>query len=267
MKIGIFDSGIGGLTVLHRALSYLPNEDFLFYADEAHVPYGTKTKEEILEYTTGAVEFLTKAGCRAVVLACNTATSVAVTKLREEFDVPIIGIEPAVKPAIAHANELSAEGGRGGRVLVIATPMTAKEKKLHDLVERVDSHHLVDILATPKLVEFAQKGEFNSPAVENYLKEVFQDTVLSDYSALVLGCTHFNLFKDTLSGFFGTQCQLLDGSEGCARNLAAIVEKEGFAKGECGNVTYFSSGEEVKDETRLAFYRQILERLSEMEKY
>ncbi len=259
MKIGIFDSGIGGLTVLHRALIELPKEDYIFYADEEHVPYGTKTREEILAYTTNAVEFLVKQGCEIVVLACNTATSVAAEELRKNVKVPILGIEPAVKPALEHSNHK--------RVLVIATPMTVKEKKLKDLLHRVDEEHRVDVMATPQLVEFAQREEFNSKEVKQYLKEKFQEICPSDYSEVVLGCTHFNLFKDVLREYFGPDCELIDGSFGTVRNLSATAKRMNLAEGQKGSVTFYSSGKKVEGGEKLAFFHRILERLTEMEQY
>ena len=122
MKIGFFDSGIGGLSVLHHALKVFPNEQFLFFADKKHVPYGEKTSEQVLEYTSEAVEFMIENDVKAIVIACNTATSVAITTLREKYDLPIIGMEPAVKKALDENDTM--------RVLVCATPITVRGKKL-----------------------------------------------------------------------------------------------------------------------------------------
>lgn len=100
VRIGFFDSGIGGMTVLHQALQLLPNDDYIFYADTLHVPYGEKTKEEVRKYIFDAVDFMANQGIKALVIACNTATSIAVDDLRQKYDFPILGIEPAVKPAV-----------------------------------------------------------------------------------------------------------------------------------------------------------------------
>ena len=125
MKIGFFDSGIGGLTVLSEALKRLPHHEYLYYADTEHAPYGKRPKEEVLMYVLEAVDFLVQQGAQMIVIACNTATSIAITTLREKYDIPIIGMEPAVKPAI----ECVSDGSK--RVLVTATPLTLKEEKMH----------------------------------------------------------------------------------------------------------------------------------------
>ena len=154
MKIGIFDSGIGGLSVLYEAMQLLPHEQFIYYADEKHVPYGEKTREEIIGYVDEIIQFMIDHDCKAIVIACNTATSAAVALMRKKYDIPIIGMEPAVKKAVdLYGNQ---------KVLVCATPITVKGKKMLDLVERVDKDHLVDLVALPKLVRFAEKQEFNS---------------------------------------------------------------------------------------------------------
>ena len=128
MNIGIFDSGIGGMTLLHQAMIMLPQENFIFYADIDHVPYGTKTKEQVISYVDEVMQFMLAHDCKAVVIACNTATSVAAEIMREKYEIPIIGIEPAVKPAV--------EQSAGKRVMVVATPLTIREEKLKNLVEK-----------------------------------------------------------------------------------------------------------------------------------
>ena len=174
MKIGIFDSGIGGLSLLHQAMITLPEVDYVFYADVDNVPYGEKTNEQIREYVDRAVGFLVDKGCEAVVLACNTATSAAITYLRNKYQLPIIGIEPAVKPACQH--------NRDKRIMVVATPVTAAGVKLKNLIMKYDINHKVDVVALPKLVRFAQKDEFNSANVMNYLNNEFAGYNFNDYS-------------------------------------------------------------------------------------
>lgn len=153
MNIAIFDSGIGGLSVLYQAKRMLPEAHFLYYADEDHVPYGEKTREQILTYTDEAVRFLLEQGADAIVLACNTATSVAAATLRDRYPLPIIGMEPAVKLALNQDDT--------HRVLVAATPITIRGNKLKCLVEHYDGHHLVDLLPLPGLVRFAEKGIYS----------------------------------------------------------------------------------------------------------
>lgn len=253
MRIGLFDSGIGGLTLLECALRYLPEEEYFFYADSDHVPYGEKKKEEILQYSESAVQFLIQQGCDVIVIACNTATSVAAGYLREKYDLPIIGIEPAVKPAVAHSNHR--------RVLVMATETTVREKKLKDLIDRVDEEHLVDMVAMPGFVKFAERGEFENEDIAEYIRSQLKGKQVSDYSEVVLGCTHFNHFVKQIREVFGPGCEILDGSEGTIRNLVRIVQKKQFpSHGKC-EITYFQSGRRVTDSATLKFYESVVERL------
>ena len=206
MNIGIFDSGIGGLTLLHQALVMLPNEKYIFYADTDNAPYGTKSSAQVITLVDNVMRFMTEHDCKAVVIACNTATAAAAETMRRKYQIPIIGIEPAVKPAVRESH--------GKRVLVAATPLTVREEKLQNLVKRVDDAHLVDLLALPRLVEFAERGEFESDAVEQYLREALSAYALEKYGELVLGCTHFNYFKDTFRKILPKDVHMIDGSEG-----------------------------------------------------
>ncbi len=216
MKIGIFDSGIGGLSVLHEAYHRLPGQEYIFYADVEHVPYGLKTPKQITEYAIDNTQFLIDKGAQALVVACNTATSVAIKELRRRFDIPILGMEPAVKPAV--------EGTEDKRIMVIATPVTIREDKLKNLLHRVDEDHRVDLMAMPRLVEFAEKEVFDTNEVSDYIKGQFANFDPSDYCALVLGCTHFNYFKPSLKEFFGPETLLIDGNYGTIHHLADVLD-------------------------------------------
>ena len=235
MKIGFFDSGLGGLTVLDKALRLMPDEDYIYYADEGHVPYGEKTADQILLFSSAAVDFLQKQGCKAVVIACNTATSVAIEQLRARFSLPIIGIEPAVKPAVEHA------GSR--RILVMATPVTVRESKLKELIASLDAEDSVDLLAMPELVRFCEAEEYDSPAVRAYIAGRLEGKDPAAYSDLVLGCTHFNHFRSVLAEFFPPELQIIDGSMGTVRNLKRILEETGSRGGGSGRVdVYITDG-------------------------
>ena len=195
MKIGIFDSGIGGLSIVPAVRRALPSADIIYYADVKNVPYGEKKPSEILEYSMTAADFLVSRGAEAVVVACNTATSVAVAALREKYEapdvnIPIIGMEPAVKKALDTCH--------GGRVLVAATPVTVKGKKLRDLVDRYDVGRRTDARPMPKLVHLAEAEDFDA---EEYIKTELSGFDMSQYSALVLGCTHFPLISEYISDF------------------------------------------------------------------
>lgn len=274
MNIGIFDSGIGGLTILHQAMILMPQEKFLFYADTDHVPYGTKSREQVISYVDQVIQFMISHDCKAVVIACNTATAVAAELMRNRYAfLPIIGIEPAVKPAVKESG--------GKRVLVVATPLAVHEKRLKNLVERVDDAHLVDLLELPGLVEFAERGEFVSEQVTTYLQERFADYKLEQYGELVLGCTHFNYFKDTFQKLMPSHIHLIDGSLGTVRQLMRVLStKELLILSESQpnennhweilknstNVQYYTSGRLITDILQLNTIEHLHERLEQMRK-
>lgn len=272
MNIGIFDSGIGGITLLHQAMVSLPNEKYIFYADVDHVPYGTKSKEDVVGFVDEVMKFMIEHNCKAVVIACNTATAVAIEIMRQKYNIPIIGIEPAVKPAV--------ENSEGKRVMVVATPLTVQEKKLKTLLDRVDDGHLVDLVALPRLVEFAERNEFDSQEVFEYIKGELSGFDLDKYGELVLGCTHFNYFKESFLKLWPSHICMIDGSEGTIRQLARVLEKEGklnapyiYTKSvdyEFDNnetyVEYYKSGRLVKDKEELDKIFGLHQRLERMRK-
>ena len=244
MKIAFFDSGMGGLSVLHHAQRVLPHEQFIFYADETHVPYGTKPRAEVEQFVAEAFEVLLAQDVKAIVVACNTATSVAVPAMRARYDLPIIGMEPAAKKALAldpvH------------RVLVTATPITVAGEKMEHLIERVDHEHLVDRLALPELVAFAERMEFDSVAVEQYLRDALAPFQLDAYSALVLGCTHFNYFKPVFRRILPPTMRFVDGNEGTVAQLVRKLRERGQLASEGRqSVEYVYSGVRVTDAAEL----------------
>ncbi len=276
MRIGIFDSGVGGLSVLNEAYHRFPDQEYIFYADTRHVPYGTKSEEEIRGYVDEIVKFLIDKKADAIVIACNTATSVAASMVREKYDLPILGMEPAVKPAVEESY------GDNRRILVMATPVTIREKKLENLLLRVDLQHRADLLEMPGLVNFAEREKFDSDEVRDYIRKRLISLDASDekYSALVLGCTHFNYFKPLYREILGEKIHLIDGNYGTIHHLGDVlgldikndVDKEiifnepqdivvGF------NTTYYESGDEITDTKRLSKYVRMLNRLEFVRKF
>ena len=251
MRIGIFDSGIGGLSVLHQALRELPEAEFIYYADEKHVPYGEKSEEQIKGYIDEIIGFMIRKQVDAIVIACNTATSVATKEYRSGFPVPIIGMEPAVKQAVELYGHLP------GRILVAATPVTIAGDKLHHLLEQVDRKDEVDLVALPGLVRFAEKGMFDEGPVMEYLRGELKGYPLDRYKAFVLGCTHFNYFKSCYENIFPEGVHFVDGNVGTIRQLIRkLPRKKKDSHVKAADVKYYFSGMPVTehDKERIKAY-------------
>ena len=254
-KIAFFDSGLGGLSVLHYALRHLLGEQFVFYADEDNVPYGTKDKADILRFVDDAFTFLLRQNIKAIVVACNTATSVAVRAMREKYSLPVIGMEPAVKPALAVADNK--------RVMVVATPVTVGGEKLQQLLAKLNAADRVDALALPQLVAFAENADF--AAADAYLNEQFAPYNLENYGALVLGCTHFNYFKDAFRRLLPAGVRIIDGNEGTINELNRRLTASGKRSAlPPAPPVYFYSGRTVTDENELNRLAQYMRRLDDM---
>jgi glutamate racemase len=238
--IGVFDSGIGGLTLLRVLIQKLPHESFIYYADTKNVPYSYKTPEQIKGFVENAVVFLREKGCKAIVLACNTATNVAVEYLRSKYNFPIIAIQPAVKVAFDNNTD-------NKRILACATPITLQSERFNKLINTLNINELVDKLPLPKLVEFAEREEFDSPTVLAYLKEEFSKFDLNQYQFIVLGCTHFTYFEDLIEANFLT-LKAVDGNQGTAKHLKNTLYQLGLLnfEGE-SNVKFVESGEETQN--------------------
>ena len=258
MYIGFFDSGIGGITVLYEALKILPNEDYIYYADVSNVPYGNKPRDEIREYIFGATDFIINQGVKALVIACNTATSAAIEDLRKRYTIPIIGMEPAVKPAVEK------NGNSHKRVLVTATAFTLKEEKLINLIEKLDNENIVDLLPLPGLVEFAEKFQYNEEIVGAYLQQELGKYDLNLYGTIVLGCTHFPIYRDIFRKLLPENVDIIDGNMGTVKYLKRILEENGQINEGTGQILFYNSGIEVDDRCLLA-YKDLFRHLREIE--
>jgi glutamate racemase len=255
MQIGFFDSGVGGITVLYDTLKMLPNEDYIYYADTSNVPYGPKPKDEVKKYIFNAIEFIMNQGVKAIVIACNTATSVAIEELRAKYSIPIIGMEPAVKPAVEKNRNIN------NRVLVTATALTLKEDKLQNLITKLDNDHIVDLLPLPGLVEFAERFEFNEEIVLPYLKEQLFKYDLNKYETIVLGCTHFSFYKDIFRKILPVDTDIIDGNLGTIKHLKRILGKEDALNEGKGNIVFYNSGIKVEDKEKLDNYGELFKKL------
>lgn len=210
--IGVFDSGLGGLSVLRKCIDLMPYENFIYYGDSIHAPYGTKSLDEVRELSFQATDYLMERGVKGIVVACNTATSAAVRLLREKNPLfPVVGIEPAVKPAaLFHP---------GSMVLVMATEMTLKETKFQYLKSQYDKIAEIRKVPCSGMMEFVENGILDGPEVEGYLKERLKDYPMDRVGAIVLGCTHYPFLSRTLQNLVGDRVEIIDGSAGTAREI------------------------------------------------
>ncbi|HNX24910.1 MAG TPA: glutamate racemase [Spirochaetota bacterium] len=252
MNIAFFDSGIGGVTVLHEALKMLPSEDYIYFADTLNAPYGTKSREEVRKLVFNAVDFIVSLGVSAVVIACNTATSVAIEDLRKRYTIPIIGMEPAVKPAVEKS------GGTQKRVLVTATPLTIKEEKLKNLIDRIDNEHIVDLLPLPGLVHFAENFEFRNEIAAGYLKKELAEYDMNRYGTIVLGCTHFLFYRNIFKRIIPEHIDIIDGNIGTINHLKKVLDERGELKKGKGEIKWYCSGSPVADVKRLAEFELLM---------
>ncbi len=237
--VAVFDSGMGGISVLRELRRLLPEEDFLFFGDSAHAPYGTKSLEEVKELTISNIENLMNRGCKAAVVACNTATSAAIQDLRRIYkEEPMIGIEPAVKPAATTHDH----------VLVMATPMTIRERKFHDLMEKFDEKAEIYPLACPKIVEYVEAGMEESQELKDYLAELFLPYDEKQIDAIVLGCTHFPFVRKAIEAYWKERVSIYDGAAGTARELKRQLERHQLSneKNHQGILTIENSAGEEK---------------------
>ena len=231
--IGVFDSGVGGISVLKELYRIMPNENFIFYGDSLHAPYGTKTVEEIQHFSVQICDYFMEKQVKAIVVACNTATSAAVSMLREKYPVPIIGIEPALKPAVL--NPLNHQ------IVVMATPLTLREKKFHDLLQQYVSKAQMVLLPCPRLVEFIEAGEMDGEGIRSYIRE--QLSPYPDVDAIILGCTHFPFAKRVIQEVVGDQVRIYDGSIGTAKHTKDLIIQYGLLNqsDQPGQITYYNS--------------------------
>ena len=252
LPIAIFDSGIGGLSVLNVALKTLPSENYIYFADTDHVPYGPKTKEEVKMLVLNAAAFLDTLKIKMLVIACNTATSSAISDLRKKYSYPVVGMEPAVKTALTV--------NKNKRILVLATELTLKEQKFRELVDKVDNEKIVDLLPLPELVAFAEKFVFDEATVVPVLKRKLSRLLLNTYGTVVLGCTHFLFYKNILKNIFPENTEIIDGNNGTVNHMKNILEEEKLINvhHETGKIDFYHSGKIVTDQKVISRYLQLL---------
>ncbi len=240
--IGIFDSGIGGLTVAGAIKKILPEENLIYFGDTAHMPYGEKSADLIVHYALQITDFLlNNKNCKAIVIACNTASAVAYESLREKYkgSVPVINvIDPMIEELISY-DDLKHVG-------IIATKATVKSGVYQEKISRRKPSLKYSALATPLLASMIEEGFFNDTISHAVLNEYLKDPVLSDIDSLVLACTHYPLIKKEINEFYNGRVKIFDSAEVVAKKLKDILVKENLASSKKTDRDYFY----VSDYTR-----------------
>ena len=226
--IAVFDSGVGGLCVLRHLRRLMPGERFLYYGDSANAPYGVRSRQQVRELTFAAVEMLLNRGIKALVVACNTVTSVAIDQLRARYpELIIVGIEPALK--------LAADLFPGGGIGVMATPLTLREEKFARLMARCDDHCTIYKIPAPTLVGIVEAGKVDTEQTRQMLRELFEP-YRGRLDALVLGCTHYPFASHTISHILDDRVAILDGGDGTARETRRRLAAAGLLENGAGEL-------------------------------
>jgi glutamate racemase len=234
--IGVFDSGVGGLSVLRHIRQLLPDERLIYVADSAHVPYGDKSKAYIEERSLSISRFLQQQGADAIVIACNTASAAAAATLRSQFVIPVIAMEPAVKPAVA--------ASRNGIVGVLATTGTLASARFAALLERYAGEVEIVTQGCPGLVEQVEKGELNTQRTRTLIEQYTKPLLDRGADTLILGCTHYPLLAPLIADVVGSNIALVDTGAAVARQLQRRIQTE-LPERVCGDarVQFFTSGD------------------------
>ncbi|MBU0491572.1 MAG: glutamate racemase [Chloroflexi bacterium] len=234
--IGVFDSGVGGLSVWREIVRLLPHEDTVYVADSAHCPYGARPAAEICQLSEAVASFLVGQGCKILVVACNTASAAALYHLRAAFDVPIVGMVPAVKPAVAQTHT--------GQVGVLATGVTLNGQLFHEVHERFANDITVHSVTCPGLVELVEAGRADAPETEVLLRHCLQPLLDAGIDVLALGCTHYPFLTPAIRRIAGPDLLLLDPSAAIARQTGRVLRQSNLLadRARPGQHTFLSTG-------------------------
>ena len=243
LPIGVFDSGIGGVTVLKEIIKIMPHENYIYYSDSKNNPYGDRSKEEIIKICDSIVKMFIKKNCKAIVIACNTASAKAVETLRKKYtQIPFIAIEPAYKMVYDYAYDKP--------TLVMATKGTIESEKFNLLYHKYDNHK-TKLLSCVGLADIIEEG--NQKKIEQYLNEN-----LSEYKGkiknIVLGCTHYPLVQNEIKRVMGEDVTFFNGAPNLARHLKEILEDKKMQGENEGNIEFFDSSNSKQKEERFFYY-------------
>lgn len=245
--IGFFDSGVGGISVLHTAARLMPNENFLYYGDNGNAPYGVRPLEEIQQLCERVVSILLDRGVKAIVIACNTATSAYAEILRAKVDIPVVGMEPAIKPAQLNR--------RGGEVIALATKATLSLPKFQRLMG-IYGTNVIPVVGEG-LVELVEAGKASSPEADKALERILAPYRDRQIDSIVLGCTHYPFLESNIRRIF-PHSQIYDGRVGTAMQLRHLLQLNNlFSDDTPGSIEYQTSG----SESTIALMRQLMNSL------
>ena len=233
--IGIFDSGVGGLSVFREIVRILPEEKYIYWSDNAHCPYGEKSRDYIIDRARAVTSFLIEQGADIIVVACNTATAAAISTLREEFPVPFIGMEPAVKPA--------AQATRSGVVGVLATAGTLKATKYIDTRAKWARNVKIVEHIGQGFVELVEKGNVSGPEAVSIVEKSVRPLIEAGADTIVLGCTHYPFLAETIRKVAGTPVTLVDPAPAVAKHLMEVMQENGLIRKDGFSMSLHSSGE------------------------
>jgi len=214
--IGIFDSGIGGVSTLGQAVHMLPHEEFIYFGDNGNGPYSLKTEEQVKQYCLQACKFLIEKGVKAIVVACNTATAISISDLRKTYELPILGMEPAVKVAINF--------NLPGKIVVMGTGMTLKSKMLARLIDRFGNGADIVKLPCRDVITMIEKGIIEGKEIQACIAGYFNELDPKEISSVVFGCTHFGVLEQSIKTILGNHVRIADGDEGTIRHLTNILK-------------------------------------------
>ncbi len=246
--IGFFDSGVGGLSVLKYALSVMPEENYLYFGDSLNAPYGTKNTEEVYALTENAVFNLIDQGAKAIVIACNTATSISVDRLRTKTDVPIISMEPAIKPALEKTD---------GKILLLATTVTISSERVNKLISRYDENNRVIKVPCQLLAKKIEDAVFFNTDLCSYLEDILYPYKNIGVTAVVLGCTHYPFVAHIISKYFGDNINIYDGIDGTVSHLREILIDNNI-KNTSNKKGYVKIESSLKEQKTIELYNRLL---------
>jgi len=232
--IGVFDSGVGGLTVLSALRQELPNENYIYFGDTAYCPYGTRSDAEIIELSVQACRFLIDQEVKLIVVACNTASQAALNTLRATFtSIHFVGVVPAVKPA--------ARATKKGRIGIAATNQAAKALYLQQLIDEFAGGIQAYAVGCPELVTLVEQGELDGPAVEETVRQALQPVMREEVDVIVLGCTHFPALRPVIERITAHQVHIIDSGSAVARRTHYVLDAEGLIQSNNFNHAYLGT--------------------------